>query len=144
VTLLSNPVAAMAFRTSWDYTRRYHSFFVGRMYGDPSKVTEQTLNGYAANLAQKGTAEYGLAVVRAWKRGMKELRELYPKFHAMPTLIVWGDCDCAVAPESAHELHRALPGSQLVMLPGIGHLPYEECPEKFNRILLEFLARPVF
>jgi pimeloyl-ACP methyl ester carboxylesterase len=24
---------------------------------------------------------------------------------------------------------------------GIGHLPYEECPEEFNRALIEFLTR---
>jgi len=26
-----------------------------------------------------------------------------------------------------------------VMLPSVGHLPYEEAPEEFNRVLLEFL-----
>jgi len=26
-------------------------------------------------------------------------------------------------------------------MPGIGHLPYEEAPEEFNRVLLDFLGR---
>ena len=143
VALLSNPLAASAFRMGWNYTRRYHSFFVRRMYGDPRKVTSATLNGYAAGLAQPGTATYGLAVVRGWKNGMKELRDLYPRLSGTPTLVVWGDRDCAVAPESAYQLHKAIAGSELRMLPGIGHLPYEECPEEFNRILLDFLSRPV-
>ena len=140
VTLLSNPLAAMAFRVSWNYTRRYHDFFVRRMYGNPKLVTKATLNGYAAGLAQKGTAEYGLAVVGEWKSGLRELRDVYPKLGGIPTLIVWGEKDCAVAPKSAYELQRALPGSQLVMLPHIGHLPYEECPDEFNRVLVEFLS----
>lgn len=141
VAVLSNPLGAFAFAMGWNHTRRYHAFFVRRMYGDPRKVTAATLNGYAANLAQKGTAQYGLAVVKAWDEGMTELRGLYPKLHGIPALIVWGDRDCAVAPRSAYELQKALPGSELVMLPGIGHLPYEESPEEFNRILLEFLRR---
>jgi pimeloyl-ACP methyl ester carboxylesterase len=28
-----------------------------------------------------------------------------------------------------------------VVFPGIGHLPYEECPEHFNRALIEFLKQ---
>jgi len=143
VAVLSNPLAALAFRMGWDYTRRYHSFFLRRMYGDPGKVTAATLNGYAAGLAQAGTAEYGLAVVRHWRQSVNELRELYPRLKSLPTLIVWGDRDCAVSPDSAQMLQRALPASELVMLPQIGHLPYEECPEEFNRILLDFLRRPV-
>jgi pimeloyl-ACP methyl ester carboxylesterase len=26
------------------------------------------------------------------------------------------------------------------MLPGVGHLPYEESPTEFNRLLIEFLT----
>jgi pimeloyl-ACP methyl ester carboxylesterase len=29
-----------------------------------------------------------------------------------------------------------------VMMRGVGHLPYEEVPEEFNRVLLEFLHPP--
>ncbi len=29
------------------------------------------------------------------------------------------------------------------MMPGVGHLPYEEAPEEFNRVLLEFLAQQI-
>jgi hypothetical protein len=27
------------------------------------------------------------------------------------------------------------------MMDGVGHIPYEEMPEEFNRIVLEFLSR---
>ena len=58
----------------------------------------------------------------------------------MPTLLVWGDRDAAVLPASAAQVQRAIRGSKLVMMPGVGHLPYEEAPEEFNRVLLEFLS----
>jgi pimeloyl-ACP methyl ester carboxylesterase len=42
---------------------------------------------------------------------------------------------------SAERLQKYFPNSKLVIFPGIGHLPYEECPEEFNRVLIEFLTR---
>ena len=143
LTILSNPIGAAIFRRTWRFTWHIYEYFLRRMYADPSKVTQATLNGYAAGLVQPRTVDYGLAVVRSWHNDLRRLRDLYPKLRGLPTQLVWGDRDLAVSPESAHELQRALPGSELVMLPDIGHLPYEECPEEFNRILLEFLSRPV-
>jgi pimeloyl-ACP methyl ester carboxylesterase len=32
-----------------------------------------------------------------------------------------------------------MPQAQLVWIDGAGHLPYEECPEEFNRAVSEFL-----
>ena len=141
VALLTNPLGAMAFRMGWRYTRRVYSYFLRRMYADPNKVTPATLNGYGAGLAQPRTAEYGLAVVKNWHEGLAELREIYPCLKGIPTLIVAGDRDCAVAPRSAYELQKALPGADLVMLRDVGHLPYEESPEQFNRIVLDFISR---
>ena len=141
LTVLSNPLGAALFRLSFRRMRRYHGYFLRRMYGDPARVTRGTLNGYAAGLAQPHTAEYGLAVVRCWQRSMEQLRELYPRLQGIPTQLIWGGRDSAVTPDSAYRLQRALPGAELVMMPGIGHLPYEEAPEEFNRVLLDFLGR---
>jgi pimeloyl-ACP methyl ester carboxylesterase len=30
--------------------------------------------------------------------------------------------------------------AKLMVFQGVGHLPYEECPEEFNRVLIEFLT----
>lgn len=143
IACLSTMAGAAAFRWAFPYTRRYHGFFLRRMYGDPARVTQATLNGYAAGLAQPRTADYGLGVVRTWKKDVPQLRQTYESLHSIPTQLIWGARDPAVPLSSAYELQKALPGSELVVLPGIGHLPYEEAPEEFNRILLEFLSRPV-
>ena len=45
-----------------------------------------------------------------------------------PALIVWGDRDNVLDVSGAAILHRALPGSRLVVMPGIGHLPMLEAP----------------
>ena len=38
-------------------------------------------------------------------------------------------------------LARNFENVQTVVFPGIGHLPYEECPEEFNRELIRFLGQ---
>jgi pimeloyl-ACP methyl ester carboxylesterase len=53
---------------------------------------------------------------------------------------VWGERDAAVYASSAEPLRQHLPNSKLVRYPGVGHLPYEEVPEEFNRTVLDFLT----
>ncbi len=57
----------------------------------------------------------------------------------VPTLLIWGGDDAAVYATSGAALARHFRNSQLKVLPGVGHLPYEECPREFNRLLIEFL-----
>jgi pimeloyl-ACP methyl ester carboxylesterase len=54
---------------------------------------------------------------------------------------MWGDKDPAVYVSSMEPLARHFAKVQTVVFPGVGHLPYEECPEEFNRALIEFLTR---
>lgn len=46
------------------------------------------------------------------------------------TLIVWGEKDRAINVATADILHKLLPNSQVITLPGIGHLPMLEQPRK--------------
>jgi pimeloyl-ACP methyl ester carboxylesterase len=109
-----------------------------RLYADPRRISPGTFEGYAAPLRMAGTVDYLLAVIGCWHRDLRQLKAEYEKIH-VPTLLVWGERDPAVLPESAALVQRAIRGSQLVMMPGVGHLPYEESPEEFNRVLLEYL-----
>lgn len=65
----------------------------------------------------------------------------------MPVMVLWGDADRLVPPESAIELERTLAFGRLVLLPGCGHMPMIERPEVVSRELASFLAptleRPV-
>ena len=58
---------------------------------------------------------------------------------AVPVLVVAGADDMMVPPESSEELHRAIPGSRMVVVPGAGHMLPMEQPDEFNRVLGEFL-----
>lgn len=57
-----------------------------------------------------------------------------------PALILVGDKDWIGAGGSV-KAHRALPGSELVILPGLGHLPFAQDPDGFNARLEAFLDR---
>jgi pimeloyl-ACP methyl ester carboxylesterase len=57
-----------------------------------------------------------------------------------PTLITVGELDMALPPEFSLELHKAIPGSELVIFPGGSHLFGLQDPE-FNRVTLGWLNR---
>jgi proline iminopeptidase len=57
-----------------------------------------------------------------------------------PTLVITGRYDINVAPSVAYKIHKAIPGSQFVVLEKSGHLPFYEEPEAFVRALEAFLA----
>jgi 3-oxoadipate enol-lactonase len=57
----------------------------------------------------------------------------------VPTLIIVGSEDTITTVADAESMHRAVRGSQLVVIPGVGHMSNMEAPGEFNRALLEVL-----
>jgi pimeloyl-ACP methyl ester carboxylesterase len=64
---------------------------------------------------------------------------LYLAAH-VPSLIVWGEKDRMIPVKHAHEAHANMPGSRLEIFPGAGHFPFNDDPERFAALLLDFLA----
>jgi len=116
-------------------------FWHGRLYGDRSKIPAGSLAGYKAPLAIRGLFEHGLSIVRTWTADLRELELLLPELRSVPTLLLWGSKDPAVYVSSMEPLARHFAQVQTLVFPGIGHLPYEECPAEFNRALIEFLQQ---
>ncbi len=58
---------------------------------------------------------------------------------AIPMLIVWGARDPIIPVRHGEDAHRALPGSQLEIFEGVGHLPQVEQPGHFLAVLERFL-----
>ena len=58
---------------------------------------------------------------------------------SMPTLIIWGDRDDIIPVSHARAAHEAIPGSQLVIMEGVGHFPQIEAPEQFVAALVDFV-----
>jgi 3-oxoadipate enol-lactonase len=60
---------------------------------------------------------------------------------AMPTLVIVGKEDPGAPVEAAEAIHRAIRGSEFVVLKSASHLSNLEQVEAFNRVLLDFVAR---
>jgi pimeloyl-ACP methyl ester carboxylesterase len=129
------------FRLTSAHMRFSYPYWHARMYGDRSRIPPGTLEGYMAPLAKPGLFEHALSIVRTWTEDLRELEGTLPKLASIPTLLMWGGKDSAVYASSAVPLGKWFPNSRSIVFPGIGHLPYEECPEEFNRALIEFLMR---
>jgi pimeloyl-ACP methyl ester carboxylesterase len=110
------------------------------MWGNPELVTKETLDGYVRPLIRPGVFEHAIKIVRSWQTDMRELESVMPKIARLPILLVWGTKDRLVDPASANLMAEHLPGARLALIRGAGHLPYEERPEEFSRIVQEFLG----
>jgi pimeloyl-ACP methyl ester carboxylesterase len=135
------PHGAALFRLTISRMSFLYPYWHARMYGDRDRISPGTIEGYVAPLAKPGLFEHALNIVKTWTKDLHELEMTLPKVANIPTLLMWGSKDTAVYASSAARLMKFFPNSKLIVFPGIGHLPYEECPEEFNKALIEFLTR---
>ena len=67
-----------------------------------------------------------------------DLRDVLPRIE-VPTLLLYGDRDVRSPLKVAEEMHAQIPGSRLVVMPGVGHACDLEAPERFNAEVRGFL-----
>ena len=58
----------------------------------------------------------------------------------LPTLIVWGADDPFIPVSHAVAAHKAILGSRLEIFKGVGHYPHCEAPDRFVKVLLDFIT----
>lgn len=86
-------------------------------------------------------------IFRAMLRTLKEFDfTLHPpeRLAQLPagTLVLFGDADKVVRPADLDARVAAIPGSRLVWLPRVGHLPHVEAAAQVGALLTEFLRAP--
>ena len=114
-------------------------YFMARMYGDASRVSAETVEGYSLPIARHGVLEHAVKITRSWQADMEELEREMPKAAEIPTLIVWGSKDRLVDRASIEPLRKNFKTVKSVVLDGLGHLPYEEGPAQFCPPVMDFL-----
>ena len=114
---------------------------LGRMYGDPAQLREGSLEKYIGSLRVPGSVAYVLSMLSRWFDDMGELEIALKHVCQFPALLLWGDRDRAVSLQSAEPLKQCFVQAEFTVIPGAGHLPYEECPETLTRLANSFLLR---
>ena len=134
-----SPFGSAAVRAVLERAPSLYPYWHGRMFGDRNKIPAGSLDGYKAPLAIPGLFDHGLSIVKTWTADLRELERLLPRLRDIPTLLMWGEKDPAVYCSSMAPLAKHFANVQTVAFPGVGHLPYEECAEEFNRELIRFI-----
>jgi len=83
-----------------------------------------------------GSMAAGLLAMRERKDYVASLKNF-----TTPALVIGADQDLAIPLGHSVLLDKGLPHSELQVVAGAGHLANLEQPERFNRILLDYLAR---
>ncbi len=108
-----------------------------QMVHDQSLITDDCVSAYLEPLRRPGAWRAVLKLERNWRPAWVEANL---EWVTVPTLVVWGEDDPVHPAAMAHDFTRRIKGAQVEFLPACGHLPHEEHPDEFNRLVADFLA----
>jgi pimeloyl-ACP methyl ester carboxylesterase len=108
--------------------------------GPTDPITARHLEPHLRVLRHRDTLRRVLQILSTWETDMSILRKaLTAKPIILPTLLLWGDHDEVVPPESARGLEAVLPAFEHITLPGCGHLLPEEASEACGKLITTWL-----
>lgn len=126
---LNMPAAIMLqYLLLWVYSSRYLDQpgmvekLIAAALANPCTIS---IAGYKAQLNALMTFDS-----RAW---IKEIR--------VPCLVIASEDDLLAYPKEAEQMAQLIPESKYFCFANTGHLPHLECPDDFNRLVLEFFAQ---
>lgn len=137
---LSRLGTTFAYTIPW-FPRRLQMVAARGMVGAQSAYAPERLTPYRENLRTRGTIGHLLRLLKTWRSDMQELGRLLEAPLAVPTLLIWGDCDPVVPFSSAPALRLHLQRSELRVLGGVGHLPAEEQAEACAGLIEDWCER---
>ena len=106
----------------------------------PSTYSEQAaLTEELKEIMQESSSEGVVAALTAM-RDRPDSTPLLGKI-SVPTLVIHGKEDAIIPPSEAQLIAAEIPHSELHLIEKAGHLPNMEQPEKFNRIVVNFLHK---
>jgi len=106
-------------------------------FHDPSLVTPELVQAYFDRIRVEGAidAYYGLTVPVRGPIDKVDLAKI-----EVPALVVWGADDQVILPEDGRRGTSVLPHGRFVVIPDSGHIPIEEKPAEWLRIVMPFLT----
>ncbi|HEY6214362.1 MAG TPA: alpha/beta fold hydrolase [Vicinamibacterales bacterium] len=114
---------------------------VPKLLGDTTKRTRPDVVARVRSLGLANAPESVAGMIRALMT-RQDSTPLLPKIR-VPTLIVVGSEDVITPPPMSEQMHKAIAGSQLAVLPDVGHLSSLEDPASFNDTVAKFLEHRI-
>jgi len=108
------------------------------VYGDPSRVTPELVDRYFELTLREGNRA---ALAERFRQGLHGQNAPLIKGIRQPTLILWGEKDALIPPAWGAQFAQDIAGSELIVFPGLGHVPQEEDPALTVNAVQAFLAR---
>jgi pimeloyl-ACP methyl ester carboxylesterase len=103
----------------------------GLFAGDPPAEFVPLLEEIAADVRTESLGTQLFVMAEA------DQRDLMPRI-AVPTLLIWGELDARSPVKVARQFAKAIPDTELVVIPDCGHVSNLERPEQFNQAVREF------
>jgi len=132
--LFLNPAAEQVF--VW---RAKRPGAVARLLESTGSSIDQTgLRCYEALMGTTGHIAGALGMMARWD--LDKLQDALATL-STPLTLVAGDNDRAVPAKVSEDVHKTIPQSRLIRLPGLGHLAHEESPKRVSNIIREALGK---
>lgn len=112
-------------------------------FGDTAFVTDEMVERYAS-LSRAPCHRDALLQLSTGRGERSEATAEKLAAITAPTLVMHGEVDNLIPASHAEKFAAAIPGAELKIYPGIGHLPQEEAAEESASDLRAFLARRVY
>jgi pimeloyl-ACP methyl ester carboxylesterase len=101
---------------------------------------EKAANDYRKRSPTPGDYRAFLAAMDAMWTSEPDYSDLQLATIRTPTLIAAGEHDEYIRADHTRAIAAAIPGAQLVVLPGMSHFGLWQAPDAFNRVVVDFLA----
>ncbi|MBN1271225.1 MAG: alpha/beta fold hydrolase [Candidatus Aminicenantes bacterium] len=123
-------------------------FFLSRIFYDREKISDRLIDGVLTMFNDRRTRQVFLEVLRygvglgGFRRDIQEHITKGAAHLKQKTMIIWGTKDKVIPLEQAVIGEKLIPRSCLFLIERCGHAPQLEWPEKFNRLVLDFMEKP--
>lgn len=109
------------------------------MTGNNAEIKSESVENFISSMERHNAKMVFLSTLL----GMKNSPAITEKLGLIkiPTLILWGSNDRMIPVEYSKDFVSSIPNSELVIMDGCGHIPYEEKPLEFSKIVLDFLSK---
>jgi pimeloyl-ACP methyl ester carboxylesterase len=120
--------------------RKWGTELIRTAWHDPAKITPGVVEGYQKPLQADG---WDMALFEILKA--REAQDLTSRLKDinLPVLVITGDDDRIIPTADSIRLASMIPGAELAVLADCGHVPQEECPQKFLKILIPFIQKSI-